>query len=46
MSQEKDIPLFDGYQPKRQEPNRQGTNTPGYQPPETKAEVSPPPKRP
>lgn len=46
MSEEKNMPMFEGYQPKRQKPNSQGASTPGYQPPKTKAEVNPPPKKP
>lgn len=46
MSQEKNMPLFEGYQPKRQTPNNQGASTPGYQPSNAKAEVNPPPKKP
>lgn len=46
MQEKKDMPLFEGYQPRRQEHKRQEARIPSYQPPQTKAEVNPPPKKP
>jgi hypothetical protein len=46
MQEKKDMPLFEGYQPRRQEQKHQEASIPGYQPPQTKVEVNPPPKKP